>query len=269
MKYQAYKSILRIKLISGLQYRVAALAGVSINIFWGLILVKILMLFYELGRHQEGGMTLAQGITYIWLAQCFIGMSSIQTDTEVYQKITSGDFAYELLRPLDLYTHWYMRAVALRLSNTILRSSAALIVCILLPKPYGIQPPVSMEALIATIFAFFCALLLSCSFSNIMSALLIRVELGQGITSLFYAIVTVLSGMLTPLSIFPDWLQPLLRLLPFAGLMDLPCSLYTGIIPVSQVLLVLFKQLFWTFMMILLGRYILTSGLRKTVIQGG
>ena len=138
-----------------------------------------------------------------------------------------------------------------------------------LPKPYGIQPPVSIEALIATIIAFFFALLLSCSFSNVMSALLIRVELGQGITSLFYAIITVLSGILTPLSIFPDWLQPILRILPFAGIMDLPCSLYTGIIPVSQVMLVLFKQLFWTFILILLGRYVLSRGLRKTVIQGG
>lgn len=269
MKYQAYKSIIRIKLIAGMQYRVAALAGVSINIFWGLILVKILMLFYQLGNHKQGGMTLPQGITYIWLAQCFIGLSSLQTDTEVYQKITSGDFAYELLRPLDLYTHWYMRAAALRLSNTILKSSVALIVCMLLPKPYGIQAPVSMEALIATILAFFCALLLSSSFSNVMNALLVRVELGQGITSLLYAIITVLSGMLVPLSIFPDRLQPILRLLPFAGLMDLPCSLYTGIIPVNQVYIVIFKQLFWTFMLILLGRNILSKGLLKTVIQGG
>ena len=130
MKYQAYKSILRIKLIAGLQYRVAALAGASINLFWGLILVKILMLFYELGRHQEDCMTIAQGVTYIWLSQCFIGLSPLPSDNEVHQRITSGDFAYELLRPLDLYTHWYMRAAALRLSNTILRSSVALIVCI-------------------------------------------------------------------------------------------------------------------------------------------
>lgn len=269
MKYKAYKSILRIKLISGLQYRVAALAGVSINIFWGLIEVLILMFFYNLGSYKNAGMTLTQAITYTWLAQCFIGLVPFQQDAEVYQGITSGDFAYELCRPLDLYTHWYMRAAAMKISNLILRSSTAIIICFLLPKPYCIQTPVSVLALLGTILSLTIALLLSCSFTNLMNTFMLNIELGPGLNNLVYALVTIFSGMLVPLALFPDWMQPFLKLLPFAGLMDFPCSIYIGTIPLNQIWICLLKQLIWTFILIVLGRIRLSKGLKRTVIQGG
>lgn len=269
MKYKAYKSILRIKLISGLQYRVAALAGISINIFWGFIQVLILMFFYKLGNYKNVGMTIEQAITYTWLVQCLLGLIVLQQDTEVYQKITSGDFAYELCRPLDLYTHWYMRAAAMRISNAILRSGIAIIICFLLPKPYCIQPPISIYALIGTISSLICALLLSCSFGNLMNVFLLNIELGPGINNLIYALVTIFSGMLVPLALFPDWMQPILRTLPFAGLIDFPCAIYTGIMSLNQLWFSILKQLIWTCILIFLGRIGLAKGLKKTVIQGG
>jgi ABC-2 type transport system permease protein len=269
MKYKAYKSILRIKLISGLQYRVSAWAGIAINILWGLIEVLILILFYKLGSYKNASMSMSQAITYTWLAQCFISLVPMQQDGEVYQKITSGDFAYELCRPLDLYTHWYMRAAAIRISNTLLKSGIAIIICVLLPSPYCMQSPASSYALMGSILSLIGALLLSCSFANLMNVLMLNIELGPGLNNLLVAIVTIFSGMLVPLALFPNWMQSLLRTLPFAGLMDFPCALYTGVMPTSQLWISLLKQLLWTTLLIILGRIGLSKGLKKTVIQGG
>ena len=268
MKYRAYKSIFRIKLISGLQYRAAALAGISINLFWGLILTTMTMIFYKFGNSKSTSMSMVQAVTYIWFAQCFINLVPLQPDSEVYKKIVSGDIAYELCRPLNLYTHWYMRSAAFRLSNTILKSGLALVVCLLLPPPYRMQLPVSLFSLIATILALIGALLLSCSISNLMNIMLLRVELGPGFVNLLNALIVVFSGLLVPLSLFPDWLHPILRALPFAGLMDFPSGLYTGVIPTSQLFFVLAKQLLWTSALILLGQWRLNKGLKKLVIQG-
>lgn len=269
MSWRAYRSILRIRLIAGLQYRAAALAGVAINLFWGLIQVTLLILFYRLGQYSNPGMTMAQGVTYMWFAQIFISLVPLQMDTEAHQKITSGDFAYELCRPLDLYGHWFARVAALRLSNTLLKSWISLIICVLLPAPYGIQPPVSWAALGLTVLALMGALLLSCALTNLMSTFLLWVELGPGLNSLFLSIITLCSGMLVPLSIFPDWAQPILRMLPFAGLMDFPCSFYTGIIPLSAAWNVLGRQWLWIIVLVWFGKWRLAKGLRRTVIQGG
>lgn len=269
MRWRPYMSILRTRLVAGLQYRVAALAGIAINLFWGLLLVIILILFYRWGQNPHPGMTLAQGVTYIWLGQCFISLIPMQMDTEIYQKITTGDVAYELCRPLDLYGHWFARIAANRLSNILLKSWIPIIVCIILPAPYGIQPPVSWGAFAAFAAALIGALFLSCALSNLMNVSLLRVELGPGLNNLFFAVIVLGSGMLVPLSVFPDWLQPIFRALPFAGMMDFSCSLYTGIIPVSAAGSLLGRQWLWVIVLVWLGKWRLAKGLRRTVIQGG
>lgn len=269
MRWRAYLSILRIRLIGGLQYRAQAFAGVAINSFWGIILVTILMLFYKYGYRQHVGMTLAQGVTYIWFAQGFISLVPIQMDTEIYQRITSGDFAYELCRPLDVYAHWFTRIAAIRISGTLLKSWLTFLIAILLPAPFGILPPVSVQALVATLVLLGGALLLSCALTNLMNISLLRVELGPGLNSLIVSMVVIFSGMLVPLTIFPDWLQPVLRALPFAGMIDFPSSLYTGLIPVQQVWGLLGRQIFWIVALVLLGRWRMQKALRRTVIQGG
>lgn len=269
LHWRAYRSIFRIRMIAGLQYRVAALAGVGINLFYGLILVTILIIFYTHGARQTISMTLAQGVTYIWFAQAFISLIPMSMDAEAYKVISSGDFAYELCRPLDLYSHWYMRLVAMRLSNTLMRSWMVLVVSGFLPGAFRMLPPVSGLALGATVLALFGALLLSCAFTNLMNTFLLRVELGPGLNNLMVTFTIILSGMVIPLAVFPDWLQPVLRALPFAGLMDFPAGLYTGVIPLRQAWGMLGRQVFWIAVLVVLGRWRMNRGLRRTVIQGG
>lgn len=270
MIYKPYLSLFKIKLIAGLQYRVASLASMTINLFWGLILSTILMLFYTLGDKGNLEMTLSQGITYIWFGQCFINLAHFSLDNEIYQKVQTGDYVYELCRPLNLYNHWFARSMAIRVSSTLLKSVLALIVCLyLLPQRYRMQPPVSTYALLGTILVLFGALILSCAIANIINVILLRVEMGLGLFNLFSAIVTITSGTLIPLYVYPDWIQSILRMLPFAGTMDFPASIYTGLIPVSQIWYVLIKQLVWIVILILLGKWRMKASLKKAIVQGG
>ena len=75
--------------------------------------------------------------------------------------------------------------------------------------------------------------------------------------------------MIVPLPLFPDFLQPLLSVLPFRGMCDTPFRLFTGHIPAGQVTQVVLHQLAWTVGLILTGRVLLRRGLGRVVIQGG
>ena len=89
------------------------------------------------------------------------------------------------------------------------------------------------------------------------------------IVSLAQASIFVFSGMIVPLPLFPDWSHPLLDVLPFRGLVDLPFRLYMGHIPAREVLGVLGHQLLWTAVLVVLGRCLLARGTRPLVVQGG
>jgi ABC-2 type transport system permease protein len=92
---------------------------------------------------------------------------------------------------------------------------------------------------------------------------------GEGAVILLTSLATFLSGMIVPLPLFPDWAQPIVQALPFAGLVDLPFRVFTGHIPAGALGSVLLRQALWTAALVLFGRWLLSRGMRRVVVQGG
>ena len=61
---KAYFSVFRMRLINGMQYRVAAVAGVATQFFWGFMFIMIYEAFYQ-GAVQTQPMELSQLVSYI------------------------------------------------------------------------------------------------------------------------------------------------------------------------------------------------------------
>ena len=70
---KSYISYFKLKFKTGLQYRAAALAGMSTQIFFGLVYVAIYVAFYESGSSNLP-MELNELISYVWLGQCFYAL---------------------------------------------------------------------------------------------------------------------------------------------------------------------------------------------------
>ncbi len=81
------------------------------------------------------------------------------------------------------------------------------------------------------------------SFTTLMTMSLLWTIAGDGINRLISAALFLFSGMVVPLPLFPDWLQPVLNALPFRGLADTPFRIYMGHIPPEQALAMIMKQL--------------------------
>ena len=97
-----YLSIFKLRFITNLQYRTAALAGLCTQIFFGLVFIMVYLAFYESGT-SDGSMELSQLVTYIWLQQGFYALIYLYyKDKEVINMIKSGDVAYELCRPQNI-----------------------------------------------------------------------------------------------------------------------------------------------------------------------
>jgi len=248
-----------------LQYRAAALAGFGTQLFWGLIRVMIFEAFFASSTAPQP-MTYTQTVTYLWLIQAMLLLIPWSVDGELRAMIRSGGVAYELLRPADLYWFWYSRALAGRVAPVLLRCIPMFIVAGLF---FGLQPPASVGAAGAWLLATVGAVLLSCAITNLLAISLMWTVVGDGIMRVLGLLATLLSGSIVPLPFFPDWSQRILAFLPFAGIMDTPFRLYTGHIPADRVLAVVGHQLGWTAALVLVGRWLLSRGTRRLVVQGG
>jgi ABC-2 type transport system permease protein len=268
-----YLAVIAVRFRTLLQYRGAALSSIGTQTFFGLVQAMILEAFYRSSAATHG-FTLAQAMGYVWLRQATFAMQPYNLDRDVKAMVREGTIAYELVRPLDLYAFWYSRSLAWRAAPMTMRIVPMFIIATLVLPALGLGdialgPPASLASGVLWVIAVGGALAVSAAVTTFMSITLLHTISGEGIGVLMVSVVALLSGMIIPLPLFPDWLQPLLRLLPFGALIDLPARVYTGDIPPAEAGWVILHQAFWAAALVLAGRALLRRGLRRVVLQGG
>ena len=233
-----------------------------------MILVMVLYAFYD-STSNPMPINYYSAATYIWIGQAMLGMLPWNGDIEIQRLIRTGDVSYELIRPMNLYDYWFARAFALRTGPTLLRSIPLFIIALLLPKDYGMIFPPNILAFLAWIITTFGALLISCTITNIINITTLYSLSGDGIQRLLSAIVTIFSGMVVPLPLFPDKMKEVLNYLPFSGLVDIPARFFTGDFTFNQLLPYFGFQLLWALILYILGKGVLSKKVKDIIVQGG
>ena len=266
---KSYISYFKLKFLTGLQYRTAALAGMSTQVFFGIVYVSIYVAFYESG----GGslpMSLKETVSYVWLGQCFFALVYLwYKDKEIIKLIKSGNIAYELCRPQDLYFMWASKILGDRLSNVTLRFFPVLIIAILLPKPFNLDLTITLPTLLLFILSMTLSAILMTVLTLLYHVICIYTLDDRGIVNIFMVISDLLSGLVLPIPFFPSYLQKVTNILPFRYITDFPFRLYVGNITLKEGLIGIIIQIVWIIILVVLGRLITKKALNKAVIQGG
>ncbi len=117
-----YWSFFRMRFLGGLQYRAAAWAGVATQFAWGFLRLLMFRAFYEADA-AAFPMELGQIASYIWLQQAFLTAFAVwYFDNDIFESITNGIVAYELARPMSLYSMWFVKT--LRYASPAFRCAA-------------------------------------------------------------------------------------------------------------------------------------------------
>lgn len=260
-----YRAMVAARFRLHLQYRAAAMAGVVTQVFFGLVLVAVLRAFYA-SADTPPPLALPAALSYLWLSQAFFSLLPWRGDPDVSALVRSGGVAYELLRPTNLYALWLARAVALRTAPVLLRAVPLLLLAGWL---FDLAPPASPTAALLWLLGVVGAVALSATITVLLNLSLLWTISGEGVTTLMPVVVAAGSGLLLPLPLFPDWLQVVLRGLPFRGLLDVPHQLYLGELRGAAAGGALLQQWAWAGALALIGLTVLQRGLNRLVVQGG
>ena len=265
---KAYISYFRSELIVGLQYRAAAIAGLSTQFFWGIVLSFIYTAFYSHASLES--FSLAQLMSYVWLNQAFYSLVTPNIkDKEIMEQIKNGTVAYELCRPYDLYWWWYLKLLSKRYAACILRCLPILVFAYFLPTGYRLVNPVSIEALLLFIVTLLLGTFIIIGINMIIQSISFFTNEDKGISSIFYTFMALLTGFTIPLPLLPNIIKSINYLLPFRLISDLPYRVYSGSIGINSALINILFQIVWIFILIIIGYLIMTKVLKKASIQGG
>ena len=264
-----YLSFFRIRFVAGLQYRAAAWAGIFTQGIWGIMMILMYNAFYQSGENAFP-MDFQSLSNYIWLQEILLTLfAAWSSDNEIFDSITSGTIAYELCRPCSVYGMWYVKNMALRMARVGLRFIPLLAVAILLPAPYGMSLPAGVDAGIlfpvSLILGFFVAI----SFIMLIYISAFYTVSSSGIRVLGASVVEFFSGAIIPLPFFPEGVQKVFNLLPFASMQNTPFLIYTGRLATGEALERMGIQLMWLVILGGTGIVLTNRALKKVVIQGG
>lgn len=266
---RAYASVWKLRMLQGLQYRAAALAGMATQLFWGFMFVMIYDAFYSHATVAPP-MSLRELVSYVWLQQAFLALIMLWfRDNELFRLITTGNIAYELCRPCGIYGFWYAKLLAMRLSAALLRCFPLLLVVAFLPQPYGLMPPPDAAQFLLFLAALLLGLFVLVAISMLIYASVFITMSPAGSLLLFGVSGEFFMGAIIPVPLMPEWLQRVANALPFRWCADFPFRVYSGHVSAEEALAGLLVQAFWLAVLVALGKRAFDRALARVTVQGG
>jgi ABC-2 type transport system permease protein len=264
-----YGTLFKIRFINGLQYRIAAWAGLTTQFAWGFMNILLFYAFYS-ENPANFPMTFEQFASYTWLNQALLMLFATWFwDQSIFDDIISGNISYELARPVDLYNMWLIRGMATRISRVVLRCLPILAVAFLLPKPFGLTPPADIFTFALFIVSVFFAFVLINLFGMYLYIMGFHTINASGVRLAAIGMADLLSGHLIPLPFFPEPVLRIVNFLPFASMQNVPLFIYSGYTTKEEALSRIGVQIFWIVLFYITGKLLMKNALKKVIVQGG
>jgi ABC-2 type transport system permease protein len=266
---RTYWSFFKIRFINGLQYRAAAYAGIATQFAWGFMYIMLYHSFYRTNP-SASNMSISELSSYIWLQQGFLALFMTWfLDNDIFEAISSGNVAYEICRPLDIYNMWFAKSCAIRVSKAVLRCIPILILASFLPVSYKFDLPHSIYSFSLFLISVIVGTVVVVSYSMLIYIFTFFTVSPVGVRMTMVMLADFFAGGLIPLPMLPDYLTKYIYLSPFASMQNSPFRIYTGGISGIDAVKAVILQLFWTLVLIGFGKLIMKKAMKKVIVQGG
>lgn len=198
-------------------------------LFRSLFLAVILYIFMRLwsvvyAESENGriaGLTLPQMLWYLVITEA-VFMSAPRIWAEVDQDVRTGRLAIQLIRPLSYTAGHLSRAMGERVVRFAINLTVGSVIALWLVGPI----PVSISGLAMFAMVLPVAFVLDFFGMFLVGLSAFWLESAAGLALIYSRAVMMFGGMFLPLEVYPDALQPALRILPFASMVSAPGRMF-------------------------------------------
>jgi ABC-2 type transport system permease protein len=246
-------------------YPGATFAGIWTNTIFGLLQAFILLALYD-HRSDVGGWDETDTLTYVWLAQAMIATVYIFGWFDVAMRIRSGDVATDLARPLDPLRYWLAFDLGRAFYHFVFRGVPPFVFGLVV---FDLDLPEDAATWLAFALSLTLAVVVSFAYRFLYNLAAFWLLDYRGIGVVAIVVSLLFSGMVMPLPFFPDWLEAIARVLPFAAFVQVPVDVFLGQASGADLATALLYQAVWAMALIGLAWAVLAAAVRSVVVQGG
>ncbi len=262
---RVYAEFVRMGFVNTLAYRLRYYTGIVTYFIYVSVYYYIWKAIYADSATIEG-FDFGHMLTYIsvgWIIRSFY-FNNI--DQDMAYAVAEGKMAMDLIKPVNQQ----FMSIAIALGESVFRLGLlTLPTAIVLLLVYPIRRPASALHFVG----FFASVLLSffivAAINFCVGTFAIRLKSILGLLRAKYFLLELFSGLLIPISFFPQIFQDIFKVLPFQYISYIPVLIYLGKISGLEIIRALALQLFWILMLLAIGDALWRWSSRKITIQGG
>ena len=260
-----YWEVMRRAIRRQLTYRTENLAGLVTNAFFGYLRAAFLLAALQ-ATGTIAGYDTESAVTYAWITQALIMIVALWGWWEVELTIRTGDVVSDLSKPFSYLGFWLARDLGRALYFVLFRAIPILLCGQVL---FGLHWPSSPFAWLALVLSVVLATVVSFGWRFLLNLSAFWTTDARGLGGIALSAMMFLGGFVLPVRMFPDWLQAIVLVLPFAAMVQIPADLFVERISGTAALSALGLQAFWAVVMIACAQLVTTQATRRVVVQGG
>lgn len=202
-------------------------------------------------------------------------------EMEIGNRVITGDIAVDLIRPTSYFKYIFFNRMGKVLFNVCFLVFPLIVVALAVFK---IEVQWNLNVNLYFIISVLLSIILVFMFEFILGLVSFTTNQIFGVSLLKTAVYNVCSGIVIPLSFYPEALGSAIINLPFQAMFFIPVSIYCGIEPPNNVFqhftqnvlnirnindTLLFEQVIWIFILFVVYKCMWAGCMKKLVVQGG
>jgi ABC-2 type transport system permease protein len=262
---RVYAEFVRVGFVNTLAYRLRYYTGIVTYFIYVSVYYFIWKAIYENATSIEG-FDFGHMLTYIavgWIIRSFY-FNNI--DQDMAYAVAEGKLAMDLIKPVRPQFMYIAQSLGESLFRLALLTTPTALVLLLV---YPIQKPASLPHFMGFVASVLMSFFIVAAINFSVGTFAIRLKSILGLLRAKYFLLELFSGLLIPISFFPQIFRDIFSVLPFQSISYIPVLIYLGKISGASVLKALGVQIVWFLALLAIGAALWRWSSRKITIQGG
>lgn len=248
----------------GLYYRFDLLLYIFNYIVEITVYVFIWLAIYNNGSQIEG-MSFEQITTYYILVVSLNPIITWGVNEIMGHSIRDGEVLRELLNPISYFNYYFGIRLG-ELIESVIIGILTFGICAIL---FGVILPQGILNFILFVVVIALAVIIVYFFELILGMSAFYTNSVWGVEILKRAVLNIFSGMIAPITLFPDFLRKIAEFLPFKDCIYTPINIYFGNISNIEIFQIIIKQLIWIVVLYIIAKFLFNKAIKNITVNGG
>ena len=214
---------------------------------------------------DAGGLSISQMVTYYILVASISSFATWGLNEDIAYSIRNGNINKELLNPISYFQYYFGMNIG-EMAFALVIGLATFLIC-------NIFWIVTLPINIGYLLMFFAVMLLGIPVTFFLQMIVGTVGFYSGsiwgMKILKKSVIAIFSGIIAPITLFPEWFQKIAHILPFKDLVYTPINIWLGQISINEIIFVIIKLIIWGILLYLIARIFFNYSVKKVTINGG